>query len=78
MLTLDPTPKLVQALREILPVGDDEAPTRITGSVWGNGTWRRICAIYPNGWKLTVNFGKRGHVTSSRASHEWRIKGASK
>lgn len=77
-LVITPTPELVQALHEVMPTGAGEVPTRITGTVWGNGTWRRICAVYPNGCKLTVNFGKRGHVTSAKSSFEMVVKGPAK
>lgn len=60
-------PDLVQALHEIMPIGEGETPDV---SVWrGAGSFfKKVVADYPNGWRLRVHLNRLGEVTSYSAT----------
>lgn len=59
--------ELVNALREVMPVGGDDPPRLIKAWPQARG-WKKLVAEYPNGWVLRVNFNRHGEVTSSSAT----------
>lgn len=53
-------------LHQVAPVGGGAVPDAVVGYLRGNA-FTRVRADYPNGWGLTLYFGKSGKITSWKA-----------
>lgn len=66
-LTGERREKVAAILHDILPLGDEpQVPIELTGTLNGR-FWRRIRAVYGDGWVMIVNFDRKGQVSSASA-----------
>lgn len=60
--------KLGPVLHELMPIGGGEPPLEVLGYRNAAKQCRRMVAVYPDGWRLTVRLNAQMEVTSVSAS----------
>lgn len=60
--------QLVEAIAELMPVGEGAAPIAVRGWPARYGLWKKIVVDYPNGWAVRINFDRHGCISSTSAS----------
>lgn len=73
-IPIDPA-MVKDSLEKVLPIGDGAAPTTVVAWKSRTGLLARLRADYPNGFRLTVYFDKRGNPSSAKASCSMAVRG---